>query len=63
MSDIAIIGMSFKMPQEAEHEAGFWEMLAHRRNAMTVWPASRVNLESFYEEDGQNANMVRNLKS
>lgn len=57
--DIAIVGVSFKGPQEAENEAGLWEVLEKRKNLMTEWPKSRVNLDSFHETRPDNFNKVR----
>ena len=55
---IAIVGLSFKLPQEAENESGFWKLLVERRNAMTEWPSSRVNLETFYDADSKGSGKV-----
>ena len=57
-SDIAIVGFSFKGPQEAENGAGLWSVLEERRNLMTEWPKSRVNLNSFYAEKRENFNKL-----
>lgn len=57
--DIAIVGISFKGPQEAENEADLWNVLEGRKNLMTDWPKSRVNLDSFYDPTGNNYNKVR----
>lgn len=51
-TDIAIVGASFKMPQEAESENGYWDILEEKRNVMTEWPESRINLDSFYDATG-----------
>lgn len=57
--DIAIVGFSFKGPQEAHNEAGLWKVLEKRENLMTEWPKSRVNLDSFYDGSEVNFNKVR----
>ncbi|KAI1355097.1 hypothetical protein F5Y01DRAFT_327941 [Xylaria sp. FL0043] len=49
--DIAIVGASFKMPQEAVNENGLWDILEQGKNVMTEWPKTRVNLDSFYDTD------------
>ncbi|TGJ87999.1 hypothetical protein E0Z10_g779 [Xylaria hypoxylon] len=59
-NDIAIIGVSFKMPQEAVNEASLWEILEKKKNVMTEWPTSRVNLESFYDADPTRFNKLHN---
>lgn len=58
-NDIAIVGVSFKMPQDAVDEAGLWDILSHKRNVMTEWPPSRANVESFYNSDPTHFNKVR----
>ncbi|KAF2004264.1 polyketide synthase PksD [Amniculicola lignicola CBS 123094] len=47
MEPIAIIGQSFRLPQ-SDDEQSFWEMIKNGRNAMTEWPKSRANIDSFY---------------
>ncbi|KAH8890390.1 hypothetical protein GQ53DRAFT_721621 [Thozetella sp. PMI_491] len=56
--DIAIVGVSFKLPQGAENESNLWDMLEHRRNAMTEWPKSRISLDSFYDADPSSHNRL-----
>ncbi|KAJ5725083.1 Acyl transferase/acyl hydrolase/lysophospholipase [Penicillium malachiteum] len=46
-NDIAIIGYSFKLPQDVNDDQALWEVLENRRNLRTDWPSSRVNPESF----------------
>ncbi|KAK7221935.1 hypothetical protein V2G26_009938 [Clonostachys chloroleuca] len=45
--DIAIVGYSFRLPQDVNDDKAFWEVLQNRKNLMTEWPASRVNADSF----------------
>jgi acyl transferase domain-containing protein len=45
--DIAIVGYSFRLPQDVNDDTAFWEVLQNRKNLMTEWPASRVNADSF----------------
>ncbi|KAK6954107.1 hypothetical protein Daesc_004069 [Daldinia eschscholtzii] len=47
--DIAIVGLSFKLPQDADDDATFWNILENRRNLMTEWPESRVKTGSFLD--------------
>ncbi len=49
VGDIAIVGVSFKMPQDAEDELGFWKVLESRKNVMTEWPPSRTNIDAIYD--------------
>ncbi|KAI1410735.1 hypothetical protein F5Y13DRAFT_201943 [Hypoxylon sp. FL1857] len=56
MEDIAIIGLSFKLPQGAEDESSLWSVLQERRNLRTEWPKSRLNIDSFYDTGSDRAN-------
>jgi acyl transferase domain-containing protein len=58
MEPFAIVGMAFRMPQEATNEDAFWDVLAHGRNLMTEWPESRVAVDAFHNVSGK-ANTVR----
>jgi hypothetical protein len=49
--DVAIIGFSFRFPQEACNEESFWEMLVQKRSAMTEIPKDRWNVDAFYHPD------------
>jgi acyl transferase domain-containing protein len=59
MEPFAIVGYAFKLPQEAEDEAGFWEVLEKRKNVMTEWPQNRIAVDAFYDADIKKPNMVR----
>ncbi|KAF5690649.1 polyketide synthase [Fusarium denticulatum] len=56
MSDIAIVGYSFKLPQGVEDDDAFWDVLENRRNLMTDWPGSRVKTDSFANNKHQKWN-------
>ncbi|KAI7762934.1 hypothetical protein LZL87_013425 [Fusarium oxysporum] len=56
MSDIAIVGYSFKLPQGVEDDDAFWDVLKNRRNLMTDWPESRVKIGSFANNKHQKWN-------
>ncbi|KAH7413553.1 hypothetical protein DE146DRAFT_626698 [Phaeosphaeria sp. MPI-PUGE-AT-0046c] len=53
MEPFAIVGMAFRMPQEATDEDAFWNVLAHGKNLMTEWPESRVAVDAFYDDSGK----------
>ncbi|KAI8725605.1 Carrier domain-containing protein [Fusarium sp. LHS14.1] len=46
-NDIAVVGFSFKLPQDVEDVDSLWHVLQNRQNLMTRWPESRINAESF----------------
>lgn len=58
MEPIAIVGLSYKLPQAAEDESSFWDMLEKGRNTVSPWPASRANLDAFYDPTGPELNTV-----
>ncbi|KAI6084919.1 hypothetical protein F4821DRAFT_164132 [Hypoxylon rubiginosum] len=45
--DIAIVGFSFKLPQDVDDVSSFWDVLENKRNLMTEWPESRISNGSF----------------
>lgn len=47
--DIAVVGYSFRLPQDVNDDLSFWDVLETRRNLMTSWPESRMNAESFLD--------------
>lgn len=59
MDDIAVIGLSFRLPQEAVSEESLWEILESRRNLMTEWPEARIKSEAFYDLGLGTRNKVR----
>lgn len=58
MEPIAIVGFSFKLPQEAEDTHSFWQMLKEGRNVKTDWPESRINIEAFHDPSPKKAHTV-----
>lgn len=51
MEPIAIIGQAFRLPDGAEDDSSFWDMLKDGRNVMREWPEDRANVENFYKPD------------
>ncbi|KAF3077641.1 Compactin diketide synthase mokB [Trichoderma lentiforme] len=47
--DIAVVGYSFRLPQDVNDDLSFWDVLENRRNLMTSWPESRMNAQSFLD--------------
>ncbi|KAI0377960.1 hypothetical protein F5Y04DRAFT_168710 [Hypomontagnella monticulosa] len=50
IEDIAVVGFSFKLPQDVNDDSSLWKVLEDRRNLMTGWPESRINAESFVND-------------
>ena len=58
MEPIAVVGMSFKMPQDAVDEPGLWDILENRSNVLTDWPQNRAVLNSLLNNTTKNPNTV-----
>jgi acyl transferase domain-containing protein len=58
VAPIAIIGASFRLPQEAVSEDSFWEVLVNGKNLMTEWPDDRAAVNSFIKGEVDRPNMV-----
>lgn len=57
---LAIVGLSFKLPQDAVDEASLWKILEQRRSLLTDWPSDRACVDGFYKEGLKEPNMVPN---
>ncbi|KAI9711735.1 MAG: Type I Iterative PKS [Bogoriella megaspora] len=51
LEPIAVIGYSFKFPQEAVTPEGFWDLLANARCVSTEFPEARINARAYYHPD------------
>ena len=60
MEPIAVVGFSFKFPQEATTPDAFWQVLREKRCAMTEWPRDRLNIDAFYHPDSKRLDTVQN---
>ncbi|KAI0165413.1 polyketide synthase PksD [Hypoxylon sp. FL1284] len=58
MDPVAIIGFSFRLPQDVEDPSSLWDMLENGRNVMTDWPESRANLDAFYHSASATTNKI-----
>lgn len=52
--DIAVVGFSFKLPQDVNDVSSFWQVLQDRKNLMTEWPESRIKNGSFESSNESN---------
>ncbi|KAJ5758194.1 uncharacterized protein N7511_006888 [Penicillium nucicola] len=48
---LAIVGLSFRLPQEAVTPEAFWEMIMARRCAVTEFPPDRLNIDAHYSPE------------
>jgi acyl transferase domain-containing protein len=51
LTPLAIVGLSFKFPQDATSPEGFWDILEAGRCTSTEFPASRMNIDAHYHQD------------
>ncbi|KAI0840502.1 hypothetical protein F5Y06DRAFT_294490 [Hypoxylon sp. FL0890] len=58
MEPIAIVGLSFTLPQGITDEASLWKTLESRLNLMTEWPEDRLTVDSFYDGDYNSPNTL-----
>ncbi|KAJ4305130.1 hypothetical protein N0V90_000660 [Kalmusia sp. IMI 367209] len=58
MEQIAIIGHSYRLPQDTNDDATFWDLLENGRNVMSEWPASRTSIDSFHSTEAQRDNLL-----
>ena len=56
---LAVVGFSLRFPQEATSTESFWSMMMEGRSAMTEYPKSRMNIDSFYCPDASRRDSVR----
>ena len=45
---IAIIGLDFRFPKDADSVQGFWDLILKGESAMTEVPQDRWNVEGYY---------------
>lgn len=48
---LAIVGLSFKFPEDAVSSESFWDMLLEGRCASTDFPPDRLNIDAHYHPD------------
>ena len=58
LEPIAIIGMSFRGPQDATSPNALWNMLSEGRSAWTRVPMTRFNAESFQKNGSSRSGLV-----
>jgi len=56
---IAVVGMSFRGPGDAENLEGLWDMITSKREARTSIPKERWNHEAFYHPDSSRNGTVK----
>ncbi|RHZ54154.1 type I polyketide synthase [Aspergillus thermomutatus] len=48
---LAVVGFSFKFPEDATSSDSFWQMLLEGRCVSTEFPADRMNIDAHYHPD------------
>lgn len=55
---LAIVGYSFRFPQDATFTDAFWDMLCKKICTMSEWPKDRLSIDSFYHPDNSRVDCV-----
>ncbi|KAH6636358.1 hypothetical protein F5144DRAFT_619703 [Chaetomium tenue] len=55
---IAIVGMSFRFPGDANTTEGFWDILSHAKSTRTRIPNTRFNPDGFYHPNADRPGAV-----
>lgn len=55
---IAVVGMSFRLPQGLESAESFWEALEEGRSTWSTFPKDRINFDGVYDPDEERLNAV-----
>ena len=56
---IAVIGLSFRFPQDVTSPDAFWDILKEGRSTKTPIPLARMNANAFYQSNGHGSDHVR----
>ena len=51
MEPIAIVGLSYKLPEGDNEDHSFWDNLQRGRSLSRPWPKSRGNIDAFYSSN------------
>lgn len=51
VAPLAVVGMSFRFPQESTSAEVFWDMLVSKRCTSTEIPVDRMNVSAFHHSD------------
>ncbi|RYP05180.1 hypothetical protein DL765_009915 [Monosporascus sp. GIB2] len=55
---LAIVGLAFEFPGEANSEEGFWRMICNGGSASTDFPRDRLNIDAFYHPDKERPSTI-----
>lgn len=58
LPSVAVVGLSFKFPDEATSLDSFWDMLIHARCASRDFPPDRMNIDAFHHPNGETSSFV-----
>lgn len=60
LEPIAVVGVSFKFPEDAISEDSYWQMMLEKRCVSKVFPKERTNIDGFHNSDPNKSNTVNN---
>ncbi|KAL8971946.1 MAG: hypothetical protein Q9183_000809 [Haloplaca sp. 2 TL-2023] len=55
---LAVVGLSFKFPEDATTPEAFFQMMMEKRCVMKEWPSDRVNVEAFYSPTNDSVDTI-----
>lgn len=58
LEPIAVVGFSLGFPQTATCSDAFWKILVEKRNTVTEFPKSRMNIDAMYHPDSNRRGQV-----
>lgn len=58
LEPIAVVGMSFRGPGDADSVENLWKMISEKREGRTEIPKERWNNDAFYHPDKNRAGSV-----
>lgn len=56
--DIAVVGVAYRLPQDVEDDASFWEVLQGSRNLSSGWPEQRMNADAHPHPRNGNVSLI-----
>ena len=56
--DIAVVGMSMRLPGDVDTAESFWDMLCEGRSARSKIPEDRFNSDTFFHPDADRSDGV-----
>lgn len=62
MEVIAIVGLSFRLPQGILDEDDLWDVLREGKNLSSEWPSNRLAIDAHHDRGVKQQNKARKYK-